>query len=186
MLLSKKGTEMRAKLKPDAEQPILVETVREKEIVRWSKIAVVVALVTFLFIVLSTIFDLRKLLDLSQGYFVSVSLVCAAAMLQIAAAWLNLRAIQKLNVMRSVHNVENRISSQSLPKDDPLAVGCRVRVKAYLTPQEKEAGPGWSPEMDSYLGRESEIKAVNEYGRFILRDFPNRQFLKEWLESSNR
>jgi hypothetical protein len=179
---------MHKKLNVDAEKPIKVETVLEKQLYRWAVIGGLSAFGGLILGIVGTIFDLKKLFELTQGYLIGVLLVSASALLLVVAGWLNLKAARKWHEASSGQLLgAPTVTTRVLEGEDvAFGIGHKVRVKAHLTSQEKEAGPGWTPQMDLCLGRESVVKFISKNGTVVLADFPNYLFLKEWLEPLNQ
>jgi hypothetical protein len=184
MLIPKKGNfDMHTKLKPDAHEAVLVvKTVHETK----SLIAVIVAALAGIVGTVVVIWQWlgNKPPDLGLRHSHPIVLVLCVLVLTILAGWLNLKAAREWRRARSDQlSGASTVATNGLKSVHGLAVGSKVRVKAHLSQQEKEAGPGWSPQMDISLGRESVVKSINEHGMVILVDFPKCRFLKEWLDT---
>jgi len=173
---------MDTKLKADANRPtLLVETIYERKAYPWIVIGGLAAL-GGLILALIGLFDLKKLFDLGPGYLSRVLLLVAAVLLA-AAGWLNVKAARAWREARSDQlSGASTAGAKGIQGEAVFDVGNKVRVKEQLTPQQKLAGPGWSPQMDHFVGRASVVKSINERGRIILEDFPRHLFVKEWLD----
>jgi hypothetical protein len=172
----------------DRQQPVLVESTHERKLVLWTIVAGVTAILTLIYVVVTSIFDPKQLVARYTGGVsaVWVLLFFAGVILLTIAGWLNLKAATLASRKARPNQLPSPVmaKNKALIRESDITLGREVRVKAHLTTGEKDTAPGWSAKMDACLGRKSVVKSINEkYGWVTLEDFPGFDFHKEWLET---
>ncbi len=178
--MQKKGFDMNTKLRAGDHEPVLVKTEYEKKAYFVGIFAAVAGLVAAVVIVWQWM-EGKKLPDLGLRHSIPTVLAIFALLLLIVAGWLNLKAARAW-YQKPDRRLNGGDADRGSRAHVGIVVGSKVRIKQNLTPEEKDAGPGWSSQMNLCLGRESVVRSINDHGRVILVDFPNYRFLQEWLE----